>query len=151
MKERRKLKERKAITPVISALILTAVVLTIGGVVWAYSQGAMTISAEDYAYSVINMTDTISERFIIEHVAYGYDNQELTVWLYNYGSVDIEVKIQVGSVTYPADPDEWIEIAKGGFEEMPPLSYPAEKGDELVIRAYTRRGNNVYYRYLVPS
>jgi len=146
LKEIERLKERRAIAPVISALILSAVVLTVGGVVWAYSQGAMTISAEDYAYSVINMTDTISERFIVEHVA--YVNPNLNVWIYNYGSVDIEVKIQVGIITHPA---AWIEIMAGGFAEVEPLSYTATSGDELSIRAYTRRGNNVYYRYLVPS
>lgn len=145
MKERERLNERWAIAPVISALILSAVVLTVGGIVWAYSQSAMTISAEDYAESVIEMTDTISERFIIEHVAYVDPN--LKVWIYNYGDVDIEVKIQVGLVTHPA---EWIEIAKGDFAELEPLSYPAISGEELVIRAYTRRENNVYYRYLVP-
>ena len=147
MKERERFKERRAITPVISAVVLTAVVLTIGGVIWAFSQGTMTISAEDYAESVIEMTDTISERFIIEHVAYGYDNQELTVWLYNYGSVDIEVKIQVGSDTYS---NEWREISRGGFSDVEFLDYPADSGDELVIRAYTRRENNAYYRFIVP-
>ena len=135
----------RAFSPVISAIIISAVVLSVGGAVWAFSQGAMTITAEDYAESVINMTDTISERFIVEHVAYG--DQELKVWIYNYGDVDIEVKIQVGSVTHP---EEWIEIAEGGFAEVPPLSYSAESGKELIIRAYTGRGNNVYYRYIVP-
>ena len=145
MKERERLKERRAITPVISALILSAVVLTVGGVLWAYSQSAMTISAEDYAESVIEMTDTISERFIIEHVAYIDPN--LKVWIYNYGSVDIEVKIEVGGVTQP---EAWKEISEGGFVDVEFIDYPAVKDDELVIRAYTRRGNNVYYRYLVP-
>ena len=106
----------------------------------------MTISAEDYADSVIEMTNIISERFIVEHVAYGEDG--LRVWIYNYGSVDIEVKIQVGGVIYP---DDWVEVAEGGFAEMDLPSYLADKGDELVIVAYTRRGNNVYYRYIVPS
>lgn len=144
MKEKR-LKERRAITPVVSALILSAVVLTIGGFVWAFSQGAMTISAEDYAESVIDMTDTVSERFIIEHVV--YVDLDLKIWIYNYGSVDIEIKIQVGIITHPA---AWIEISAGGFAEVEPLSYTAVSGDELAIRAYTRRGNNAYYRYLVP-
>jgi len=144
VKERERLEERRAIAPVISALILSAVVLTVGGVVWAFSQGAMTITAEDYAESVIEMTDTISERFIVEHVAYG--DQEMKVWIYNYGDVDIDVKIQVGDVTHPED---WIEIAEGGFADVE-FTYPAGSGDELVIVAYTRRGNHAYYRYIVP-
>jgi len=145
LKERERFKERRAITPVISAVVLTAVVLTLGGVIWAFSQGTMTISAEDYAESVIEMTDTISERFIVEHVAYIDTN--LKIWIYNYGSVDIEVKIQVGSDTYS---NEWREISRGGFSDVEFLDYPADSGDELVIRAYTRRENNAYYRFIVP-
>ncbi len=144
MREKRASRSR-AFSPVISAIIISAVVLSVGGIVWAFSQGAMTITAEGYAEGVINMTDIISERFIIEH-AY-YNGSHLFIWVFNYGDIDIEVKIQVGIVTHP---DEWIEIEEGGFAEVPPLSYTAVTGDELVIRAYTRRENNVYYRYLVP-
>ena len=135
----------RALSLVISAIILSAVVLAVGGVIWAFSQGTMTITAEDYAEAVINMTNTISERFIVEHVA--YVDQELKVWIYNYGDVDIKVKIQVGIFTHP---EEWIEITAGDFAALEPLSYSAESGKELVIRTYTRRENNVYYRYLVP-
>jgi len=135
----------RAFSPVISIVIISAVVLACGGAIWAFSQGAMTITAEDYAEAVVNTTDTVCERFIIEHVS--YNGTYLHVWIYNYGDVDIEVKIQVGSVSHP---DEWIEIEKEGFAEVQPLRHTAEKGDELIIRAYTRRENNVYYRYLVP-
>ncbi len=111
----------------------------------------MTISAENYAASMINMSDTISERFIIEHVAY-IDNDP-KVWIYNYGEVDIEVKIEVKndveSVTYPSDPKIWILMSAGGFEDVVFLGYPPVSG-ELVIKAYTRRGNSVYYTYIVP-
>ena len=145
MKERERLNGKRAISPVISALILTAAVLTVGCSIWFFSQGAMTITAEDYAEAVIDMTDTISERFIVEHVA--YVGSDLKVWIFNYGKVDVEVRFQVGSVNHPQD---WIEITAGGFAEVAPLSYTAESGDELLIRAYTRRGNNAYYRFTVP-
>jgi len=154
-----RLKKKKAISPVISALILTATVLSIGGGIWFYSQGAMTITSEYYAESVINMTDTISERFIIEHVYY----EEITipepdtilhVFVYNYGSVDIQVKLDVDNdgvvVTYPMDPNVWIPIMAGGFEELTPPDYTATSGNNLVIRIYTWRENSVYYRYQVP-
>jgi len=148
-------KKKKAISPVISALILSAVVLTVGGAMWSFSQGAMTITAEDYAESVINMTDTISERFIIEHVYY----EELTepadtmlhVFVYNYGTVDIEVKVEIKEdAIYPIEEKVWIKIPS---KEMMPIPIPFTldpEEKELNIRAYTRRENSVYYRYLVP-
>ena len=153
MKEREGLRKRRAIDSVISAVILSGVVLVIGCSIWFFSQSAMTITAEDYAESVIENTNIISERFIVEHVA--YINPNLKVWIFNYGKVDIEVKIQVGSVTYPPDPEPpdpkvWIKITAGGFTPVEPFSYTANPGDELVIIAYTRRGNNAYYRFIVP-
>ena len=154
MKERERLKGRRAIDSVISAVILSAVVLAVGGSVWAYSQSAMTITAEDYAHSVINMTDTISERFIVEHVYYKYVDgvPELHVFVYNYGTVDIEVKVDVNGETYPDAEDEWIKIPSKDMIPFPTIALettPLPK-DELTIKAYTRRENNAYYTFIVP-
>jgi len=150
-------KNRRAISPVISALILSAAVLTVGAAVWAYSQGAMTINAEYYAESVINMTDTISERFIIEHVCYkdvyyedvGYVT-ELHVFVYNYGTVDIEVRVEVNGVTYPVDEEVWLKLPSKEMELYQTIPLDPIWGEELNIKAYTRRENNVYYKYQVP-
>ena len=141
-------KNRRAISPVISALILSAAVLVIGGSVWGFSQSAMTISAENYAESVTNSSETISERFIIEHVAYNAGN--LKVWVFNYGTVGIEVRIEVGEDSYPSDPKEYISMNAGGFADMEFTGYTAVGGDTLVIRAFTRRENSVTYNYIVP-
>ena len=134
--------------PVIAAIILSAVVLAVGGAVWHYSQGAMTITAEDYVEGVINMTETISERFIIEHV--NHSETELSVWIYNYGDVDIEVKIQYEDVTEPAGSDDWIEVASKDLKHVRITGFDSDPSRELSVNAYSRRGNDVYYRYIVP-
>ena len=139
---------RRAISPVIAALILSAVVMAVGGAVWSFSQGAMTITAEDYAEAVINMTETISERFIIEHV--NHSATELSVWIYNYGDVDIEVKIQYEGVTEPAGSDDWIEVASKDLKHVRITDFNSAPR-ELNVNAYSKRGNNAYYRYLVPQ
>lgn len=214
----------RAFSPVISIVILSAVVLAVGGAIWAYSQGAMTITAEDYAEDVIEMTDIISERFIIEMVWYdsvsvtaeevgagdasttvfyldyfpvvtgsetiyvdeseqiqGEDedytidyaageitfttipgiNLEITadykyiinplnVWVYNYGTVDIEVKVQVKDEIRPEAEDDWLEIPSKDMVQFPSINLDVISKEELNIKAYTKRGNNAYYRYLVP-
>ena len=127
-------------------MILSAVVLSVGGVVWSFSQGAMTITSEDYAESLMNMTDVISERFIVEHVS--YNGTHLHVWVFNYGDVDIEIKVQAGNVTYP---ESWIYLASGEMKPIIPIVFTAIAGDILNIRTYSWRGNNAYYRYLVVS
>ena len=136
---------RRALSSVISALLLSAVVIAVGGAIWAFSQGAMTITAEDYAENVINMTDTISERFIIEHV--GYVSEELTVWVFNYGDVDIEFKVEVGVNTWP---DDWRGLASKDMVSVGLNGFPSGPG-EWNIRIYSRRGNDAYYRFIVPS
>ena len=139
-----RLRGRRALSQAISAVILSAVVIAVGGAIWAYSQGAMTITAEDYVESVINMTDIISERFIIEQVS--YDVTYLHIWVYNYGDVDLEFKIQVGEVTYT----DWVDLASKDMFPVAPIVFSAVSGDDLNIKAYSRRGNNAYYRFIVP-
>ena len=74
----------------------------------------------------------------------------LHVYVYNYGPVDIEVKVEVNGET---DTDaEWLEIPSKEMKLYPTIvlqSIPLQ--DEVLnIKAYTRRENNVYYRYIVP-
>jgi hypothetical protein len=128
-------------------VILSSVVLAVGSVIWAFSQGAMTITAEDYAEAVIDMTDTISERFIIEHV--NHSATKLSVWIYNYGDVDIEVKIQYEAVTEPSGSDNWIEIASKDIKHIKIMDFDSSSR-ELNIKIYSKRGNNAFYRYILP-
>lgn len=150
MKERERLQERRAFSTVLSVLIISAVVLAVGGGIWAFSQGAMIISSEDYAESVINMTETISERFIIEHVSYDYP--EVHVFVYNYGTVDIEVKVEVKGENFLGAGETWLEIPSKEMRHYPTIflqSIPSLR-EELNIKAYTKRGNNAYYKFFVP-
>ena len=225
---KRSVSRSRAISPVISAIIISAVVLACGGAVWAFSQGAMTITAEDYAEDVIEMTEVISERFIIEMVWYDsvsvkaepvgigdgittefnfvyipvfagietiyfdddsqtddlydytfdeanvaitfidplgevpplpgvvitadykYIIEPLDVWIFNYGSVDIEVKVQVKDETHPVAEDEWKEIPSKAMEQFTFIDLGVILKEELNIKAYTKRGNNAYYRYVLP-
>ncbi len=198
--------------------------MAVGGAVWAFSQRAMTITAEDYAEDVIEMTEVISERFIIEMVWFDsvsvtaefvgngdapllklenfpvvadsetiYFNDAsqiddelvynlvdetgvitltsplgsdvditadytyiigplnpLDVWIFNYGLVDIEVKVQVKDVTCPAAEDDWIEIPSKGMEQFTFITLDVISKEELNVKAFTKRGNYAYYKYIVP-
>ena len=142
-------KKRLALSPVISALILSTAVLVIGGSVWGFTQGAMTISGEEYAENVLNNSEAISERFIIEHVA--TTDTLLKIYVFNYGIIDIEVKIKVekdGVIIFPYGSYTFL-MAKE-FAELTPLEYIATSGEDLVVTVETRRGNSVYYRYIEP-
>ena len=138
---------RRALSPVIAALILSSVVIAVGGAVWHFSQGAMTIIAEDYAEAVVNMTEVISERFIVEHV--NNSDTTLSVWIYNYGEVDIVVDVYAdasgGASNYSTD----YEVPSGELRKAN-ISLADTSGKEVTIKVASRRGNNAYYRYLAP-
>jgi len=138
--------KRRAISQVISAVILSAVVMAVGGTIWAYSQGAMTITANDYAEDVIDTTDIICERFIIEHVS--YDDPTLSIWLYNYGGVDIVVDVYADVDEGDSGSSMNYEIPSGAFETVQ-ITLAYSSGKEVVIKLVSRRGNNAFYRYIM--
>jgi len=141
-----KLSNRRAYSPVIAAVILSTVVLSIGGVIWFFSQGSMTITAEDYAESLMNMTDVISGRFIIEHVA--NDSSHIFVWVYNYGEVDIVIDVYVDIEGGSSNSSLNVGIASQGLAKVD-IALSFTPGDEVAVKAMSRRDNNAYYRYIV--
>jgi len=87
--------ERKALSPVISSLILSAAVIAIGGGLWSYSAGAATVVADSYVNDTLELVNEVTERFVVEHVTIDAAKDTLSVWVYNYGSQQINVDIDV--------------------------------------------------------
>jgi hypothetical protein len=61
---------KRAITPVISSIILSTVVIAIGGAIWAYSQSASMSVTNDYIQGEFSLMNESIERFTAEHVSY---------------------------------------------------------------------------------
>ena len=142
-------RENRGISPVIASLILAAVVLTIGGVVWAFSQSAMTVAADDYVEGVMDLMEEGAERFTIEHASYYSQDNTLHVWIFNYGDVDITADVYANVTGGAFKPEMGNEVTAGTLLEVS-ISIEAASGDEVAIKAASRRGNNAYYTYLVP-
>jgi len=141
------LNARKAIAPVISSLIITTVVLAIGGVIWFFSQNATIIVADQYVDGVIDIMDEISERFTVEFV--GYDGVNLLrVWVYNYGEVDTEVDIYAVSGLL-SDSSFENEIMSGENLDVC-LDLAGISGEVVTIKVVSRRVNHAHYQYLAP-
>ena len=83
--------ERKALSPVISSLILSAAVIAIGGGLWSFSLGASTVYSEDYINVTLEVLYDVTERFVVEHVYYDSGNDTLKITVYNYGLHKIKV------------------------------------------------------------
>lgn len=128
-------------------MILTTVVLVVGGSIWFFSNNAATIVANQYVDGIIDIMDEISERFAVELV--GYDGVNiLTVWVHNYGEVDVKVDIYAVSGLV-SDSNFNNSIISGELLDVS-LSLSEISGEIVAIRVVSRRGNYEHYRYLAP-
>jgi archaellum component FlaG (FlaF/FlaG flagellin family) len=143
---------RRALSEVISTVILSGVVLVVGGAIWAYSLGATTAIADGYVNDTLSLVNEIVERFDIEHIQYNHDDDNLTIYVYNFGEVDITVDVYVTA-------NATIEKASLGqiisSEQMSPItidfsSDPLAIGTDVAIKVYSRRQNCAYKSYIVP-
>ena len=142
-----RMRNKRGITPVVATIILSAVVIAVGGAVWSYSQGAATVIANDYMNGTMSLLNEVIERFTVEHVRY-YENNTLRVWIFNYGDVDIVVDVYA-TITEGTNSSMGEEVAS---EKLVPVDIPlnATSGDEVAIKVHSRRQNNAYYTYYVP-
>ncbi len=147
----RRLQRSRGITPVIATIILSAVVIAVGGAVWSYAQGAATVFANDYVNNTFTLLNEVIERFTIEHVCNSSDLNYLYVWIYNYGEIDIVIDLYANTTDEFGSTLE-TAISEGELVKIT-VSFvgdPLESGDEVAIKAHSRRQNNAYYKYYIP-
>ena len=146
------LNRRIGITPVISAVILTAAVLTIGCGLWYYSLGATSVIADNYVHDSLDLVDDIIERFDIEHASYRSDNNSLKVWVFNHGEVDIVVDVYVTANSTIEKSKFEVEVASGeiGTVSFDFTSDPLPSDTSVAIKAHSRRQNSAYCTYIIP-
>jgi len=143
---------RKGIAPVVSTVILAAVVIAVGGAVWSYAQGASTVIANNYVNDTLGLVDDIIERFDIEHAMYRFENNSLKIWIYNFGDVDIiiDVYVTANSTINKSCFGEGVSSQSVGMVVFDFSSDPLESLVSIVIKAHSRRQNNAYWTYVVP-
>ena len=144
------------VAPVIATIILSVVVLAVGGAVWSYSQGAATIAANDYVNGTLSLLNEIVERYTVEHVSNNTDGSKLYVWVYNYGSVDITVDVYANA-THIGSPTTYLFrynlttlVESEGLVKIEiTFTTNLNTGDKVVVKVHSRRQNNAYYTYVV--
>jgi flagellin-like protein len=150
------LKKQRALSPVIATIILSAVVIAIGGAIWSYASGASTVIANDYVNGTLDLMNEIVERFVVEHVTNTSDGSNMSIWVYNYGDVDIIVDAYANatdfnSSTYSFSSNFSNSVAAGSLVEIEiHFSVGAlDPGDTVAVKVHSRRQNNAYYKYYV--
>jgi flagellin-like protein len=144
-------RSRRGLTPVIATIILSAVVITVGGAIWSYSQSATTVIANDYVNDTMSLLNEVIERFTIEHVCNDSDGSTLYVWLYNYGDIDVVIDLYANATTkYNSTLGTTIISGEISAIEVDFSGNHLSSNDEVAIKAHSRRQNNAYYTYYVP-
>jgi len=147
---------RKALSPVIAAVILSGVVLAVGGAIWSYSLGAATVTANYYVNQTLDLVNDIVERYDIEHILYNSTSNDLTVWVFNYGEVDITVYTYVhenGTMVGSnlGVNNSGVEIPQGDCSTIVInfSSSPLPSGVEVTVKVHSERDNNAYETYSI--
>ena len=142
---------KKALSPVIASVILSGMVLVVGGAIWSFSHGAASTMANDYTDETIDMVHTIIERFNIEKIYYNSSTELVSIWVYNYGSIEITIDttIKINETSYP-EPDITIrskELGKIEIDVSEEQILP--KNQKITIQVTTEKSNTEYETYYV--
>ena len=147
-------RSRRGLTPVVSSIIMCAVVLVIGASVWGVSSSASSIMQTDYFEEVMESVEKIKGRFCVENI--GLDNTSqptLKIWVVNYGEIDITV--------------DWIRVQGGGNVSSHDFNTPISAGEmvrfnvtqsevifssglSITVEVKSTRGNKAYDSILIP-
>jgi flagellin-like protein len=150
---------RRGVSPVVSVIILSAIVIAIGGALWNYSQGAATVIANDYINGTMSLLKEVIERFSVEHASNSSNGGTLHVWVYNYGDVDIIVDVYANATHYVNSTYSLISCSSNMSNSVVSMGLmkinisfagnPLQRGDSVALKVHSRRQNNAFYKYTV--
>lgn len=134
---------RRALSNVVSSILLSAAVLAVGGLVWNYANGASSVMASQYHEDSVELINQLEERFMVEHVT--NNETHLTVYIYNYGDVDVSLDVYADSNSTDLENPLSIEKKTSGSVN---IAMSCDSGQNIGIKIYSRRQNVVYYSYI---
>ncbi|MEM2445823.1 MAG: hypothetical protein QW734_04115 [Candidatus Bathyarchaeia archaeon] len=133
------LMDRRAVSPVLSNLLLMVVAVA-----------AMSIAAATTYVVTANLREVMGERFIIEDVWFNNETgvNRIGVYIRNTGKVAITVSaVYINSTLTQAFARLDLEIGSHGWLN---ITYPWESGNVYRIKIVTLRGNSVEGYYKAP-
>ncbi len=126
-------KDKRAITPVLSSLLLTVVAVA-----------AMAIATSATYVITTNIRETMSERIAVEDVWFNNSTSSIDLYLYNVGKVAVSISvvyvdhIQSYSGSFPLGIGDhgWLNVSKSWVPQT-----------EYYVDLVTTRGNHVSFTY----
>jgi len=133
---RRLLRDKRAITPVLSSLLLTVVAVA-----------AMAIATSATYMITTNLKENMSERVVVEDVWFK-DATHIAVYVYNIGKVAIRVSsVYINHTSIALDVPFRLELNKHGWLNIP---YVWSSGELYYIDIVTSRGTHIASYYKAP-
>jgi hypothetical protein len=134
---RRFLRDKRAITPVLSSLLLTVVAVA-----------AMAIATSATYVITTNLRENMSERVIVEDVWFNNVTCTVDVYMRNIGKVAIRVSgVYIDHTSQPFNSPFRLELNKHGWLS---ITYSWISGDVYYIDIVTNRGTHVASYYKAP-
>jgi len=136
---RRFFRDRRAITPVLSNLLLTVVAVA-----------AMSIAATTTYVVTTNLKETMSERVIIEDLWFNNSTGDISIYLRNVGKVAVQVSaVYVNHTSQSFPPPFSLEIGEHRWLNITmPVSWSS--GSLYYVDIITTRGTHVGDYYNAP-
>jgi Flp pilus assembly pilin Flp len=134
---RRFLRDKRAITPVLSSLLLTVVAVA-----------AMAIATSATYVITTNLRENMSERVIVEDLWFNNATHTIDVYMRNVGKVAIRVSgVYINHTSQPFNSPFRLELNKHGWLS---IAYSGSSGDVYYIDIVTSRGTHVASYYKAP-
>ena len=134
---KRFLRDKRAITPVLSHLLLTVVAVAI-----------MSLATSATFLITTNMRETMGERVIVEDVWFNSATGTVDVYVRNVGKVAIQVAaVYVNRVGRPFNSPFRLEMKEHGWLS---ITYSWNSGDAYYIDIVTVRGTHIASYYKAP-
>jgi Flp pilus assembly pilin Flp len=134
---KRFLRDKRAITPVLSHLLLTVIAVA-----------AMSIATSATLVITTNLRETMSERVTVEDVWFNTATGTVDVYVCNVGKVAIQVSaVYLNRVGRPFNSPFRLEMRENGWLSF---AYSWDSGDVYYIDIVTTRGTHVAGYYKAP-
>jgi FlaG/FlaF family flagellin (archaellin) len=131
---KRLLLDKRAITPVLSHLLLTVIAVAV-----------MSIAASATYVITTNLRENMGERVIIEDVWFNNASGTLDVYLHNVGKVDIQVSaVYVNHVEQSFNSPYGLKVNADGWLR---IAFDWKSGDVYYIDIITNRGTHLASSY----
>jgi Flp pilus assembly pilin Flp len=135
---KRLLRDKRAITPVLSSLLLTVVAVA-----------AMAIATSATYMITANLKDNMSERVVVEDVWFMNSPRTVNITMYNVGKVAISISnVYINHVSQKLTPSFHLGLNEYNWFI---ISYNWTSGDPYYIDIVTNRGTHIASDYKAPS